>query len=191
MSEFKVELPTWLRILSYISGILIIGFAIIAFVNVPIGFLENTLILGIAIMLIGLTRIIIGIFEKRQTKWFRTFNIIIGILILPIGVIEVAGVIIGELILIDILALAILLLGIIGIVKGFEDKKKVNAYRLSIIIVGFILVGLSSTVLITDTVFTLTTNPLIYMLATAILILGLKRLIEGILDYRIFKQPKA
>lgn len=189
MSEFKVELPTWLRILSFISGILTIGFAIIAFVNVPIGFIENTLILGIAIMLIGTMRIIIGIFEKRQTKWFRTFNLIIGILILPIGIIEVAGVVVTELILVDILALAILLLGIIGIVKGFEDKKKVFAYRLSIIIIGFILVGLSSAVLITDTI--LLVEPLIYMLATAILILGLKRLMEGVLDYRIFKQPKA
>jgi len=189
MSEFKVELPLWLRILSIISGTIIIAFAIVAFINISLGFIESALILGIAILLVGVTRIIIGIFEKRQTKWFRIFNIIIGILVLPIGIVSVIGLITDELILIDILALAILLLGIIGIVKGFEDKKKVFMYRLTIIIVGFILVGLSSAVLITDTI--LDAEALTYMLASGITVLGLKRLMEGILDYRIFKQPKA
>jgi uncharacterized membrane protein HdeD (DUF308 family) len=188
MSEIKVKLPTGLKILSYISGILAIGLAIIAFVNISLVFIETTLILGIAILIIGIMRIVIGTFEKRQTKWFRIFNVVIGVLIIPIGIIEIAGVMVSEIILIDILALSILLLGIISIVKGFENKKKVPSYRLVIILLGAILVTLSAAVLITDSI--LTTEPLNYMLATAILLLGLKRLLDGILDYRIFKQPK-
>jgi len=186
MSDFKVKLPLWLKIFSIISGILILGFAIITFVNVTVDFIDYGLILGIAILLIGTTRIFIGIFDKRQTKWFRLFNIIIGLLILPIGIIAYIGLTIDELILLDILALAILLLGIIGIVKGFDDKKKVFAYRISVIFVGFILVGLASSVLILDTI--LIADNLTYMLASGLVLLGLKRLMEGVLDHIIFKQ---
>ena len=189
MSELKVELPLWLKIFSIVSGSLTVIFAIITFINVPLAFIEATLILGIAILVIGVTRIFIGIFEKRQSKWFRLFNLVIGILVLPIGIIELIGLTIDETILIDILALALLLLGIIAIVKGFEDKKKVFSYRLSIILFGFIIVGLSSATLITDTILAI--ENLTYMLATGILLLGLKRMMEGILDHRIYKQPKA
>ena len=186
MSDFKVKLPLWLRILTIIAGVLILGFGIVTFINVTVDFIDSGLILGIAILLIGVTRIFTGIFDKRQTKWFRLFNIIIGILILPIGIIATIGLVIDELILIDVLALAILLLGIIGIVKGFDDKKKVFSYRISVIFIGFLLVGLSTSVLILDTI--LIADYLIYMLASGLLLIGLKRLMEGILDHRIFKQ---
>ncbi|HUT79637.1 MAG TPA: DUF308 domain-containing protein [Candidatus Bathyarchaeia archaeon] len=193
MSDFKVKLPLWLRILYYIFGIATIGFAVVIIINALIStpFIpNNNLLLGIAIILISSVRIINGIFDKRHDKWFRTFNLLIGLLVLPIGIIAIVVTTLTSNMLLAILALAILLLGIVSIVNGFEDKNKVNVYKIVIIIYGFILVALAAAVLIIEPP-TVSDQNLLMMLVVAILLLGLRRLMEGILNHRIFKQPQV
>ncbi|HUT79636.1 MAG TPA: DUF308 domain-containing protein [Candidatus Bathyarchaeia archaeon] len=191
MDDFKVKLPLWLRLLYIISGILIIGFAVVIFINefVASPFITNTLLLGIALILISVERILNGLFDKRHDKWFRIFNLVIGLLVLPIGITAIFVESILAEILLSILALAVLLLGIVSVVNGFEDKKKVNAYKLTIIFYGFILVSLAVSILILDTM--LEERNLIVMLDVSILLLGFRRIMEGILDHRIFKQPQV
>ena len=69
-----------------------------------------------------------------------------------------------------------------------EDKTKVKSYRFTVNFLGFILIALASTVLLMDSQFT--PENLTIILATSLLLIGLRRLIEGILDHRVFKQPK-
>lgn len=192
MSDYKVKLPLWLRILYYITGIATIGLAIIIIINELIStpFLDNILLFGITVILISTVRIINGLFDKRHDKWFRTFNLLIGILVLPIGIVAVIPTItLDPYIMLSILALAILLLGIVSLVNGFEDKNKVKTYKILIILYGFILVLLSAAVLIVDTI--LVERSLIIIIDVAIFLLGFRRLMEGILNHRIFKQPQV
>ncbi len=192
MSDYKVKLPLWLRILYYITGIATIGLAIIIIINELIStpFLDNILLFGITVILISTVRIINGLFDKRHDKWFRTFNLLIGILVLPIGIVAVIPTItLDPYIMLSILALAILLLGIVSLVNGFEDKNKVKTYKILIILYGFILVLLSAAVLIVDTI--LIERSLIIIIDVAIFLLGFRRLMEGILNHRIFKQPQV
>ncbi|MFW9924397.1 MAG: hypothetical protein ACFFDW_14030 [Candidatus Thorarchaeota archaeon] len=191
MSDFKVKLPLWLRILYFITGIATIGFAVVVLINELIAspFIDGHLLLGIAIALISTMRILNGIFDKRHDKWFRTFNLLIGLLVLPVGIITIVWTSLDPFMLLSIIGLAILLLGIVSIVNGFEDKNKVTSYKMSIILYGFILVFLAAAVLIFDT--QLDERSLLIMIDVAILLLGLRRLMEGILNHRIFKQPKT
>jgi len=188
MDDFKVKLPLWLKIFYLIFGVVIVGFAIVVFINVPLAFIDSILILGIAITTVSIPRIVSGIFDKRLTKTMKIFNLIIGLLILPAGIIAIIWTTLDSLILIDILALAVLMVGIIGILLGVEDKTKVKSYRFLVNILGFILIALAATVLLMDSQFT--TENLTIILATSIVLIGLRRLCEGILDHRIFKQPK-
>jgi hypothetical protein len=187
MSE-HVKLPLWLRIFYLVFGVTIVGFALIVFINIPLVFIDNILILGIAITAVSIPRLLAGIFDKRLTKSLRIFNIIVGLLILPVGIIAIIWTSLDFLVLIDILALAIMMIGILGILQGVEDKSKVRIYRVTINFVGFILISLAATVLIMDSIFT--DLVLVSLLSTGLLIIGLRRLVEGIVDYRIFKQPE-
>ncbi|NPE09534.1 MAG: hypothetical protein GNW80_14705 [Asgard group archaeon] len=185
----KVKLPLWLRIFYLIFGVAIVGFAIILFINIPLTFIDEILILGIAITVVSIPRLLAGLFDRRLTKPLKIFNFLVGLLIIPAGIIAIIWTTLDYLILIDILALAILMVGILGILQGVEDKSKVRIYRVIINLIGFILIGLAGTVLIMDSTFT--NLILVSLLSTGLLIIGLRRLIEGIVDYRIFKQPKA
>jgi uncharacterized membrane protein HdeD (DUF308 family) len=187
----KIKLPLWLRIMYLISGTIILAFALVVFINMPIGFIDEVLLMGIALLIIGTTRILNGVFDQRQSKWIRLFNFVIGVLMFPIGVIATVSSLpaFDFFIVSVILSLAILLLGIIGIVKGFEDKKKVGVYRAGLIFYGFILIGLSFSAIILDSI--LTQQNILVLINTAILILGLRRLMEGILAHKVLKQPKS
>jgi len=185
----KVKLPLWLRIFYLIFGVAIVGFSVILFINIPTGFIEEIQMLGIAIIVISVPRLLAGLFDKRLTKPLKIFNFLVGLLIIPAGIIAIIWTTLDPIMLIDILALAILMVGILGILQGVEDKSKVRIYRVIINLIGFILIGLAATVVIGDNTFT--NLILVSLLSTGIMIIGLRRLIEGIVDYRIFKQPKA
>jgi len=184
----RVKLPLWLRIFYLVFGVLIAGFAIVAFINMPLDFIDDILILGIAITAIALPRILSSFFDKRLTKSLKVFNLLVALLIIPAGIIAIIWTALDFLILIDILALAILMIGLLAILQGVEDKSKVRIYRVIVNILGSILIGLAATVLIMD--FSFTDRILVSLLSTSLLIIGLRRLIEGIVDYRIFKQPE-
>lgn len=184
----KVKLPLWLRIFYLIFGVAIVGFAIILFINIPLTFIDEILILGIAITVVSIPRLLAGLFDRRLTKPLKIFNFLVGLLIIPAGIIAIIWTTLDYLILIDILALAILMVGILGILQGVEDKSKVPIYRVIINLIGFILIGLAATVLIMDSIFT--DLVIVSLLSTGLLIIGLRRLVEGIVDYRIFKQPE-
>ncbi|NPE09533.1 MAG: hypothetical protein GNW80_14700 [Asgard group archaeon] len=180
--KIQVKLPTWLRVFYIISGILSIGFALVVLINLRFGYLITAILLGIALITIGTTRIFIGIFDKKLTKWLRIFNIVIGILMYPIGIVAIAYHDITVEIVFVFIALALVLLGIFGVVKGFEEKHKDNWYQIMLIIYGFILIILGILVLIFDEVGD---AALIALLASGFIIVGVRRLIEGTVGHMV------
>ncbi len=189
MSE-KVKLPLWLRIFYLIFGVAIVGFAIILFINSSVAFIDEIQFLGIAIIIVSIPRLLAGLFDRRLTKSLKIFNFLVGLLIVPVGITAIIMPTLDFFILVDIFALAILMVGILGILQGAEDKSKIRSYRVIVNIIGFILIGLAATVLVGEHQFS-NNSILVYILSTGLLIIGLRRLIEGIVDYRIFKQPKT
>ncbi len=174
--KVQIELPMWLRVFYIISGILSIGFALVVLINIKFVYLITAILLGIALITIGSTRILIGIFDKKLTKWLRIFNLVIGVLLFPIGIVAMVYHDITVEVVYVFIALALIILGIFGVVKGFEEKKKDNWYQLMLIIYGFILMTLGILVLVFDSVGD---AALIAILASGFMLIGVRRLIEG------------
>lgn len=180
--DVKIKLPTWLRIFYIISGILSLGFALTVLINLQFGYLITAILLGFALITIGSTRILIGVFDKKMTKWLRIFNLVVGVLLIPIGITAIAYHDITVEVVYVFIALALLLLGIFGVVKGFDEKQKDNWYQLMLVIYGFILIILGILVLIFDglgDVF------IIAILASGFILIGVRRIIEGSIGHQV------
>ena len=182
MNDLKVKLPIWLRIFYIISGILSIGFALVVLINIGFGYIITALLLGISLIVIGITRILIGIFDKKLTRWLRIFNVVVGILLIPIGIVSMVYQDITVEVVYVFIALALILLGIFGIVKGFDEKHKDNWYQIMLIVYGFILTILGLLVLIFDDVGDVF---LIALLSSGFMIIGIRRLVEGIVGHLV------
>ncbi|NHJ32151.1 MAG: hypothetical protein FK732_04760 [Asgard group archaeon] len=182
MNDVKIKLPLWLRIFYIISGVLSIGFALVVLINIKFGYVITALLLGIALITIGSTRILIGIFDKKLSKWLRIFNLVIGVLLFPVGIIAMVYQDITVEVVYVFIALALILLGIFGVVKGFEEKKKDNWYQLMLIVYGFIVITLGILVLVFDSVGD---AALIAILASGFMLIGVRRLIEGSVGHMV------
>lgn len=179
--------PKWLQIFYIVTGSITVIFGFIVMINV---FSESILVLllGIALLLISIKRFIVGNFDFKLSNEGKLSNIAIGLLILPLAIVAIAGSItitIG--IIIVLLATAIILLGIQNIARGYIGHKRKDCYRIVIIIIGYIIIGLTILSLGLDT---LQDKFKILILGVSIIIIGLIRIGEGILGKKVMKQPK-
>ncbi|HUT82752.1 MAG TPA: hypothetical protein VMZ29_16270 [Candidatus Bathyarchaeia archaeon] len=188
MSEnISDNIPKWLQIFYIIIGSITVVFGFIVMINV---FDETILVLllGIVLLVNSINRFIIGNFDKKLNKEVKISNIVIGIVLLPLAIIAIAGyftISIG--IILVLLALAIIFIGIQSIVRGYISHTRKTIYRLAIIIAGYILIGLTILSLGYDS---LQDKFKILILGTAIVIIGLVRIAEGIIGKQVMKQPK-
>ena len=111
----------------------------------------------------------------------RIVNILVGILMLPLAIISIAFPSLSIEVLITLLAIALLILGVNSIVRGVEDRHYQKWYRAFVILFGIGLIVLATIVFIFDSFATLS---LIMLLAGGFMILGIRRLIEGIAGYQ-------
>ncbi|NPE08717.1 MAG: hypothetical protein GNW80_10595 [Asgard group archaeon] len=179
--------PKWLQIFYIVLGSITVIFGFIVMINV---FTEAILVLllGIALLLISINRFIIGNFDFKMNKEGRISNIAIGLLILPFAIVAIAGsltITIG--VIIVLLATALILLGIQNIARGCRNHKRKDVYRLVIITIGYLIVGLAILSLGLDTI---QDKFKILILGVIIVIIGLIRIGEGILGKKVMKQPK-
>lgn len=179
--------PKWLQIFFIVTGSITVIFGFIVMINV---FSESILILllGIALLFISINRFIVGNFDFKMTKEGRISNIAIGLFILPLAIVAIAGnFTIAIKVLLVLLATALILLGIQNIARGCRNHKRKDLYRLIIILFGYLLVGLAILSLGLDT---LQNKFKILILGVIIVVIGLIRIGEGILGKQIMKQPK-
>jgi len=179
MSEQKIKLPKWLRIFYLVSGSLSIIFALIVLINIKYDFLITAILFGVALITIGLTRILVGFFDKQQSKSLNIFNIIIGILLIPVGLAAIIKHDITLRLVFVFIALAFLFLGIIGVVKGFQENTKDSISRLLIIIYGIFLIIVGVVNLADDDVAKIT---MIVIFSCGFIALGVRRLVDGIIN---------
>ncbi|HUU78453.1 MAG TPA: DUF308 domain-containing protein [candidate division Zixibacteria bacterium] len=178
MSEQEIKVPKWLRLFYIVSGSLSVIYAIIVLINIKFDFLITAILFGIALVTIGVTRILVGVFDKQQSKSISILNIIVGIILIPIGIFTIVKHDITMRIVFVFIAVAFLLLGIIGVAKGFQEKAKESMSRLLIIIYGFLLILVGILNMAIDNISKIT---LIAILSCGFIVLGIRRLIDGIL----------
>lgn len=180
MSEVETKLPLWLRIYYIVAGILSILFSTSALFNITFDYLEMNILLGIILISIGITRIIVGVGDKDDSKWIRLFNLLAGILLLPDGIIAIIKPTNSISILFVMLSLALIIIGFVEIYQGFISKNRKTWYRIFLIFYGLILCALAILVLSfgnwSEWIY-------ITLLCSGFIIIGLRRLTEGIIGH--------
>jgi uncharacterized membrane protein HdeD (DUF308 family) len=184
MTEISKTMPAWLRISYMISGSIAGTFALLVMFSWFFSEMTIILFLGIAVLLISITRLLIGVYDMNYSMWNKAFNIVVGLILLPIAVILIARLSSNLAFLIIFLSISVMILGIINIVTGFESDNRVSWFRIYLILNGFALIALSY---LSATLGFLAEKYLLMITGGGYLLLGIRRFLEGYLGNKIIK----
>ncbi len=183
MAQKTKKFPSWLRVAYMISGSIAGIFALLIMFSWFFTEMTMVLFLGIAVLTISITRLMIGVYDMNYSLWNKGFNIVVGIILLPIAVILIARLSSNIGFLIIFLSISIMILGVINIVTGFESENRVSWFRIFLIITGFCLLTLSYL----SVVLGLVEKYLLMITGAGYLLLGIRRFLEGYLGPKVVK----
>jgi uncharacterized membrane protein HdeD (DUF308 family) len=176
LSKVEVRASGLWRALEIIGGVIVIGAALVALADPQ--FVVNAFVIVIAAGLVigGLFRISVGAFATVLPSTLRALNTAGGVIALVLGIAALLDLQAAVMTLINILALALLLVGAFEIGVGVA-RHPPAWLRVSILALGVLTIILAGTVIL---------NPSIgqgiigALLALALLFLGLRNLVHGV-----------
>ncbi len=179
----KSDSPGWKRGAIVGLGALAIILSILVFIH-PGGTLVTIIyIAGIILIIVGIEKIISGIFEKRGSKWG---TVGLGALALIIGAIAVAYPVHTGVFVIILIGIGLLFIGISHIISGFGNKEAPGWARGFSIGAGALAIAISFLVMaspLAGAVF------ISLFLGIALLILGIEIIAVGITGRRMSMMP--
>jgi uncharacterized membrane protein HdeD (DUF308 family) len=183
MSEDFEWVPTWVRALDVIFGIIamILGIIILTSAAFPAGFLTELLLIwfvGIALILFGLVTFIRGFIMKGLSAAARFLYIIGGIIIIVLGALAFTAPLLTELLIILLMAIAVFIYGVILIIRGLLDTEAKGGRRFLAFIIGLFLIGISIPAMIYWTTWGVAL--LLIFLGITLIIWGLFRILIGL-----------
>ncbi len=106
-----------------ILGILGIGFGI--FVSVYPVFTTSLLliIMAVGLLLVGIARVITGIYAKESSKWLKILLIISGSIAVAVSILVFAYPSLGVVLLALIVSISLLIIGIDSVIQGISGRK--------------------------------------------------------------------
>ncbi|CAN5552884.1 hypothetical protein BH18THE2_BH18THE2_36750 [soil metagenome] len=178
MSETKS--PGWMRAVQIGLGIIALVLSAYVLAFPAITFVTIVYVLGIVLLIVGIERVISGIFEHSPggSRWG---SVGLGILVIIIALIVMAFPVGTGVFLLILLALALLFDGIARVIHGFGNKTRGKANRTFSIIAGVIAIGLSIAIM---------ASPIFgaeligILLAIALIIIGIQIIVAGITGSR-------
>lgn len=179
MSESKA--PGWLRALDIVFGSIAIILSIVVLVYPELAILTLIFILSVALLVIGIARVIIGIFAKYLSGGLRAINLGAGILALVLAIVAMLYPQLATQMLIYVLSFALMFNGIARVVIGVFAKVFPSWLRGLLVIVGMLTIVLSAVVVIFPAFGFLT---LVFILSIAFLLNGIARIVSGITGVR-------
>ena len=182
MSETKQV--GWRRGVEVGLGIIAIVLSILVFVHPGMTIVTIIYILGIILIIVGLEKIISGIFEGSRSRWG---TVGLGALALIFGIIVMAFPTSTAIFAIVLAGVGLLFVGISHVIAGFGEKRGAGWVRGARIGVGVLAIVLSFFVMFSPylgAVF------LSIIIGVALLILGIEILAVGIKGSRIRVIPK-
>ncbi|MFX1576422.1 MAG: hypothetical protein ACFFCF_04540 [Promethearchaeota archaeon] len=177
----EVRLPSWLRWLNFIIGIIafLIGVSVILYPDVYVAY--GIVILGILFLIKIIIRTYGGVTYTQFPAWQQYISIIIGfaLIILGLPVILLPG--FGDAWLNLLILIALVLIGVDQILNGLLVKTNTQIRRILHIVFGLILVILG---FVNYLFFGLGILLTLYIIAFALVIIGLDALIQGLTGYQ-------
>jgi uncharacterized membrane protein HdeD (DUF308 family) len=180
MSVAETKSPGWMRAVQIGLGIIalvlsgyIIAYSIAATVAV-------VWIFGIVLLVVGIERVISGIFEHHPGR-SRWASIGLGILVIIFALLVIAFPAAVTIFLIYVLAIALLFDGIARLIHGFSDKTRGKGSRIFSIVAGVIEIALSIAIMAAPTFGAVLVGVLI---GIALLIVGIQIIFAGVTGTR-------
>jgi uncharacterized membrane protein HdeD (DUF308 family) len=180
MSVAETKSPGWMRAVQIGLGIIALVLSIYFLTFPAAAFVAVVWILGIVLLVVGIERVISGIFEHHPGR-SRWSSVGLGILVIILGIIVVAFPASVGLFLVILLGIALLFDGIARLIHGISDKTSGRGHRIFKIAVGVIEIALS---------FAIFASPLFgagivgILLAIGLLIAGIQIIVAGVTGTR-------
>jgi uncharacterized membrane protein HdeD (DUF308 family) len=178
MTISETKSPGWMRAAQIGLGVIALVLSVYILAYPVLTFVTIVLLLGVALFVVGIERIIQGIVAPGKSRWG---TIGLGILVLIISIIVIAFPGAFGVFLIILLAIGLLFDGIARVYHGATDKTRGRWSRIFSIAAGVIEIGLSLTILAAPVIGAELTS---FLLAIALLIVGIQIIAAGITGSR-------
>ena len=180
MTVSETKSPGWMRAVQIGLGIiaLILSGYVLAFPAMT--FITIVYILGIVLLIVGIERVISGLFEHHPGR-SRWGTVGLGILVIIISLIVMAYPTGTGVFLLILLAVALLFDGIARVWHGFGHKAAGKGTRIFLIIAGVIEIALSIAIFASPVVGAVFIG---ILLAIALIIVGIQIIVAGITGSR-------
>lgn len=177
--------PSWRRGVLVGLGVLAIILSILVFVHPGMTIVTIIYILGLILIIVGIEKIISGIFEKRASKWS---TVGLGILALIFGSIAVGFPVHTAVFVIIFLGIGLLFSGIAHIVYGLGNKESPRWARGFSIGAGALAIAISFLVMVAPYAGAVFVS---LFLGIALLILGIEIIAVGVTGRRMATVPRG
>ncbi len=143
-----IETPKWLRIFNILAGFIIVILAILSLVFINADIQTLIIVLAIALIIMGIFRILNGVMQKYLEWYQRVLKISVGIIIIPtaIAIWALSNIIPGR--LVSLLAIVIILSSISRITLGSIVEDYPNWYKVFVIAIGLLTIIAAGIVLL-------------------------------------------
>ncbi len=172
-----IELPKWLRFFNISAGIVIVILAIISLIFISGNFQTLIIVLAIALIVIGVFRILNGIFLQYIEWYSRALKISIGILVLPLAIAILALSNIFTANIVSLLAIALILSSIARINVSSALLEYPDWYKVLTIVIGIVSIVTAGIVLLFQSIADYT---LVALLAITFFFIGTGWIYAGI-----------
>jgi uncharacterized membrane protein HdeD (DUF308 family) len=180
MSVAETKSPGWMRavqiglgIIALILSAYIIAYSVVSFVAV-------VWIIGIVLLVVGIERVISGIFEHHPGR-SRWVSVGLGILVIILAIIVMAFPVGTGVFLLILLAIALLFDGIARLIHGISDKTRGKGSRIFSIVAGVIAIALSIAIMAAPVVGAVF---IAILLSIALIIIGIQIIVAGVTGTR-------
>jgi uncharacterized membrane protein HdeD (DUF308 family) len=180
MTVSETKSPGWMRAVQIGLGIIALVLSAYVLAFPVITFVTIVYVLGIVLLIVGIERVISGIFEHSPggSRWS---SVGLGILVIIIALIVMAFPAGTGVFLLILLALALLFDGIARVIHGIGNKTRGKATRIFSVVAGVIAIGLSIAIMASP-VFG--AELIGILLAIALIIIGVQIIVAGITGSR-------
>jgi uncharacterized membrane protein HdeD (DUF308 family) len=178
MTISETKSPGWMRAAQIGLGVIALVLSVYILAYPVLTFVTIVLLLGVALFVVGIERIIQGIVAPGKSRWG---TIGLGILVLIISIIVMAFPGAFGVFLLILRAIGLLFDGIARVYHGATDKTRGRWSRIFSIAAGVIEIGLSLTILAAPVIGA---ELMSFLLAIALLIVGIQIIAAGITGTR-------
>jgi uncharacterized membrane protein HdeD (DUF308 family) len=165
--------PTWLRFFQIIAGIIAMVLSGAVLASPVTALFIVTLLFSIALIFLGIERIIVGITSSGGSRGSRIGNIVLGVITITISGLPMIFPLFAFEIIVFLISFGLLFNGIGRIMQGVSSKTADRWYRVTVIGFGIFAIVFSVLVLVYPILSTT------IMLSVVFLILGIECIMAG------------